>query len=184
MTAATASSILDNRHSGRYAASMASAPHGLAQLRWLVAEVPARLARIDDLQAANKPEPTRWSRKEELGHLVDSAANNHVRLVRVQQETKPHLPGYAQDHWVAAHAYQDMSWAAICDAWLVLNRLLLRVAELAPAAAWERTCRIVGVPHTLADDQAPPVTLGYVLDDYVDHLRHHLYHLGVATDEL
>ena len=161
-----------------------SLPRGLAQLRWLVTEVPARLARIDEAEASNQPEPTRWSKKEELGHLIDSAVNNHVRLVRVQQEEEPQLPGYAQNHWVAAHAYQQMRWAEISAAWLASNRLLLRVAELAPAAAWERTCRIVGVPHSLADDQAPPVTLGYVLDDYVDHLRHHLYHLGVATDEL
>jgi hypothetical protein len=54
---------------------------------------------------ALKPAPDRWSKKEILGHLIDSAANNHQRFVRAQGTPRLEFPGYEQEFWVATQAY-------------------------------------------------------------------------------
>ena len=66
--------------------------------------VPSRLEKLSGDQVESKPSPSAWSPKEELGHLLDSAANNHQRIVRAQFEDNLSMPGYEQNRWVAAHA--------------------------------------------------------------------------------
>src|SRR3989442_12304013 len=76
------------------------APRGLAQLRHALTVVPGRLAGISNRNAAAGPAPDAWSPKQELGHLIDSAANNHQRIVRAQLEDNLALPSYDGDRWV------------------------------------------------------------------------------------
>ena len=78
--------------------------NGLAQLRYALIAIPGRLAAISRERAATRPSPDAWSANEELGHLIDSAANNHQRIVRAQLEDNLALPGYDGDRWVALHA--------------------------------------------------------------------------------
>jgi hypothetical protein len=118
--------------------------------------------------ARARPAPGKWSRQEELGHLVDSASNNHQRLVRAQLEESPAMPGYDGDAWVALHGYQSRDWSEIIDLWLLLNRQLLAAARAAPDAAWSRTLTVGG---------GAPMTLAFLIDDYVRHLAHHLRHI-------
>jgi hypothetical protein len=116
----------------------------LQSLRTLLQELPARLEALppDSVEA----KPTRsWSVKEELGHLLDSAANNHQRIVRAQLEDNPAMPGYDGPAWVVLHAYQKRNWHELIGTWGALNRQLLAAAEAVPDSAWSRTCTIGGV---------------------------------------
>src|SRR6267378_507077 len=89
------------------------APRGLTQLRYVLTVVPARLAGISNGNAAARPGPDSWSAKQELGHLIDSAANNHQRIVRAQLENNLALPGYDGDRWVELHGYQNRNWTEL-----------------------------------------------------------------------
>jgi DinB superfamily len=148
---------------------------GLLLLRALVEQLPARLTKLSGEQVQRKPSLQQWSQKEELGHLLDSAANNHQRIVRTQLEDSPAMPGYDGDKWVALHRYQDRDWDSLIAIWTALNRQLLAAAEAVPNAGWSRTC-------TIAD--AAPLTLKFVFDDYLDHMMQHLRHMGVVVDDL
>ena len=116
-----------------------------------------------------------WSVKEELGHLLDSAANNHQRIVRAQVEDNPAMPGYDGEQWVALHAYQKRDWHELIGTWEALNRQLLAAAEAVPDSAWSRTCTI---------DDSAPLTLQFVFEDYIHHMRDHLRHMKVKIDDL
>ena len=109
-----------------------------------------------------------WCSKEELGHLIDSAANNHQRFVRASIQPEYDGPGYAQDAWVASHGYQDLDWEKLVSFWYGYNLLLAEVIDRIPADKFETPCKI-------GDDA--PVTLRFVIKDYVLHMRHHLDHI-------
>ena len=106
-----------------------------------------------------------WSRKQILGHLLDSAANNHHRFVRAQIQDELTMPGYAQEAWVATQHYQDRSWSDLLAFWLAYNHHLLHLMETVPEYRRRNPIRIGG------DD---PVTLEFLMIDYVRHLKHHL----------
>jgi len=141
-------------------------------LRHLLDTVPSQLAELSDSTAALKPSPEKWSPKEELGHLLDSAANNHQRIVRMLLEDRPTMPGYEQQQWVRIHVYQKRDWRELIDTWAALNRQLLMVAAWVTDSDWTRTCTIAG---------SEPLTLTFVLTDYVAHMAHHLAHIKEAT---
>jgi hypothetical protein len=63
--------------------------HSINRLQDLLDVVPAKLSRIKDTDFVYKPAPDKWSKKEILGHLIDSAANNHQRFIRAQYENIP-----------------------------------------------------------------------------------------------
>ena len=147
----------------------------LQLLRQLLDHLPGRLRALPADKTTHKPAPNTWSPKEELGHLLDSAANNHQRLVSTQLEEKPAMPSYDGDAWVALHRYQHRDWETLIGLWVALNRQLLAAAEAAKDSAWSRTC-------TIAD--SAPLTLQFVFDDYVDHMLQHLRHIGVEVDDL
>src|SRR5580693_10317988 len=114
----------------------------LKQLRALIDEIPARLKELQIARVELKPSPSKWSPKEELGHLLDSAANNHQRIVRTQLQDNPAMPGYEQNRWVAIHAYQRREWKELIEVWQALNRQLLAAAEAVPDSAWSRTLTV------------------------------------------
>jgi hypothetical protein len=147
----------------------------LTSLRDLLQRVPGRLERLSRETVERKPTPSTWSPKEELGHLLDSAANNHQRIVRAQLEDKLALPGYEQTRWVAVNGYERRDWKELIELWQALNRQLLAAAESVPDSAWS---------HTLTVAASEPMTLQFVLEDYVAHMLHHLQHIGIATDDL
>ena len=137
----------------------------LNRLRAIISETPGRLLKIDRQEYESRP-PGKWSKKEILGHLLDSASNNHQRFVCISlSETTMSLPGYAQDDWVAAHNYQQASWPELVEFWVAYNRHLLRVLSHVPEKSWEHWARI-------GDND--PVTLRFLAEDYVRHMEHHL----------
>ena len=124
-----------------------------------------RLRAIDEERASASPAAGKWSPKQVLGHLVDSAANNHQRFVRGQEVAELTLPGYAQNHWVDSQRYDRRPWSEIVGLWVAYNRHLAHVLAQIPADKAEVPCSIGANPQ---------VTLGHIARDYVGHIRHHL----------
>jgi hypothetical protein len=85
------------------------------------------------------------------------------------------MPGYDGNAWVKLHGYRQRDWEELIYLWRALNLQLLTAAEAAPDSAWLRTC-------TIADSQ--PLTLKFVFEDYIEHMLHHLIHLGIEADDL
>jgi hypothetical protein len=124
------------------------------------------LRQITDEAATTKPRPEKWSKKEVLGHLIDSASNNQHKFVRTMQ-ANGHLNfvGYAQDFWVAAQAYNAANWLEIIALWESYNRHLARIIRNAPTEKLE---------HTISIEGSKPFSLRFIMADYVEHLKHHL----------
>jgi DinB superfamily len=148
---------------------------GLTLLQALLDRVQNRLEKIPSGKREAKPAPAQWSPREELGHLLDSAANNHQRIVRAQLEDKPAMPGYDGDRWVELHRYQERDWTELIGLWKALNQQLLAAAKAVPDSAWSRTC-------TIADSN--PLTIEFVFQDYLEHMMHHLQHIGIQVEDL
>jgi DinB family protein len=144
------------------------------KLAEILRKAPLLLSDITEEDAAKPGANGKWSKKQELGHLVDSASNNHQRIVRAQLEADLNLPGYDGDRWVALHNYQSMDWKKIIERWRIMNQHLLRAASAISPQAAERKLTVGG---------GKPITLGFLLTDYVDHLLHHLRHIGIHFGE-
>ena len=148
----------------------------LADFRETIASATARLRAIPEEQSRHKSSPEDWSPIEVLGHLIDSAANNHHRFVRAQFTNDLEFPGYEQDNWVNSQKYRDEAWSDVIQLWSAYNLHLLHVASVIP----EDVLTKHRARHTLDQiafnlvDKSEPATLEYLIRDYVDHLRHHL----------
>src|ERR687889_2348450 len=92
------------------------------ELRGEVAASLPRLRALTESDAGKDRGDGKWVRKEILGHLIDSAANNHQRFVRARAADPFVWPGYEQDAWVAAHGYRDRSWSELVELWVAMNR--------------------------------------------------------------
>ncbi len=125
----------------------------------------ARYAAFSDAQASVRHAADGWSAKEVIGHLIDSAANNTQRFVRAQETGALVFPGYAQDHWVRSQGYQAGEWQDLVAFWRMFNHHVGRVIRCIPPESF-------AIPCTIGD--GPPVTLGFLVEDYLAHLRHHL----------
>lgn len=118
--------------------------------------------------AAGAAAPGRWSRKQELGHLVDSAANNRLRFIRAALEGGYSGPSYDGRGWVEMGGYAAMPWNDLVALWKALNVALAFLVERIPEERLQVTCSI---------GQSPSATLGFVLNDYILHMQHHLDHI-------
>jgi len=134
------------------------------------------LRRLSDQQAARRPAPGKWSPKEVLGHLIDSAGTNHQRFVRARWMDDLVFDGYDQDAWVAAQGYQGAPWAELVTLWSALNLHLARVMRATPADLREREHVRHNLDRVAWRPVAPgaPATLDGFMADYVGHLKHHL----------
>ena len=117
-----------------------------------------------------------WSAKQIVGHLVDSAANNHRRFVLAQYRDDLDFEGYDQDDWVRAQRYDEEDWSQLVGLWRAYNLHLAYVMSRAP----QETLKRERAAHSLDRiafrlvDADQPATLEYLMRDYVDHLKHHL----------
>jgi len=112
-----------------------------------------------------------WSRKQVIGHLIDSASNGHQRLVRAMLSNTLEFPGYDQAGNVRVQAVQDADWLLLVSLWANYNRYLAHMIAQIPVDKLETACRI---------GAREPVTLGFLAEDYLAHLRHHLRQIGLS----
>ncbi|WP_165824107.1 DinB family protein [Pseudochryseolinea flava] len=133
------------------------------ELRHVINEYASRIASIPDAEMSVKPRPEKWSKKEVVGHLVDSAQNNLRRFICGQYESNPSI-SYEQDFWVTANAYQHMTTSDVINLWKLLNERISVILETMPSENYERQCIAGGHARTLA----------WLAQDYVKHLKHHL----------
>lgn len=145
-------------------------------LRATVIRVAAYLAGLEEEAVARRPEPGKWSTKEIIGHLIDSAANNHGRFVRAGLQDDLVFPGYAQAEWVEAQRYQEAPWPRLVELWRDYNLHIAHVIECTPAEIRRRPRARHNLQEIAWQPPPPgvPVTLEYFMRDYVDHLHHHL----------
>lgn len=130
-------------------------------------ELPCLLAISEDEAAMNDGRPGSWTRKQELGHLIDSAANNHMRFVLASIDGEFRGKGYAQDDWVALHACGELEWKFLVEFWYRFNVFLVHLVKRIPEHQLRNSC-VIG---------SNALTLGFVIQDYVRHMQHHVNHI-------
>jgi hypothetical protein len=135
------------------------------QLRSIIAAVEPRLSQMSSEDTGFKPAQKEWSKKEILGHLIDSAANNHQRFVRAVNNIAAQFPTYDQNEWVAIQRYNERPWASLIALWSAYNNHLAHVIECIPEEAGPFPCNI---------GKEDPVPLDFVIKDYHRHVLHHL----------
>lgn len=134
-------------------------------LRNVVAEAYPVLQGLTETEVSEKTDPKKWSKKEILGHLIDSACNNQQKFVRTMAQPHFDFVGYAQNHWVNAQHYQTQDWLELLTFWKTYNLHLAHCIENVEESLLQNTLTIEGVG---------PFTLGFIMADYVEHLKHHL----------
>lgn len=131
---------------------------------------------LDNTSSAKSPAPGKWSPKQLIGHLIDSASNNHQRFVRANFKDDLRFQGYQQEAWVVLQDYQNMDWEELLNLWRSFNLLIARVMEQTPP---EKLIRM-HQKHDLDKiafyrvEAGQPATLAYFMEDYIKHLEHHV----------
>ncbi|TGD81616.1 DinB family protein [Hymenobacter wooponensis] len=139
------------------------------RLRKLLGLLNSSLSSFSEAELAYTPAPGQWSKKEILGHLIDSAANNHRRFVLSQLEPEPLvITPYDQDQWVALSRYQQTPAAELLQLWTLYNRQIVRLLENLPPGATAYRCEF---------DNGYSVTLRWLAEDYVMHMEHHVHQI-------
>ena len=131
-----------------------------------------RLRQISEPESEKPVLSGGWSRKQVIGHLIDSASNNHQRFVRAAQESSLDFPGYDQEGNIRVQAPQEADWLLLVSLWAAYNRYLAHIIARLPASKLETPCRI---------GSRAPVTLRFIATDYLTHLVHHLSQIGGAS---
>jgi len=148
----------------------------VSEFRSTVEAAARRLEQIHERDSRVPLAEGKWSPKQIIGHLIDSAANNHTRFVRAQFTEDLVFPGYDQDQWVEAQRYNDEPWEQLVALWkhynLHLSHLMVGVPEAIKTSPRTKHNLDRIAFHPITEDR--PVTLDYFMRDYVDHLRHHL----------
>src|SRR5262245_44651092 len=137
----------------------------IQRFAYLLDQIPSRIRAINPDIFSQKPAPEKWSKKEILGHLIDSAANNQQRFIRGQFEDSPTV-SYDQDEWVKHNHYQALDAEHVIRLWTLFNTHLLEIIRRVPAENLQRTCKL---------KDGTVQTLQFLIEDYVVHMEHHLH---------
>lgn len=136
--------------------------------------VPGRFLAIDRVSLENKPGPEKWSKKEILGHLVDSAINNLQRLIKIQYE-----PGikivYDQDHWVKIQNYQELEKESVVELWHSMNQQFIRIIKSFPPEKLK-------LEMDTGKDEVELHSAEFLITDYLKHMEHHLMQIFGSLD--
>lgn len=131
----------------------------------LVNEYKTKLMTLLPEEARRKPSPDEWSKQEIVGHLIDSAYNNHQRVMRAMLNQAADYPAYQQEEWVRLSAYNKRDWYTLIDLWMQVNLHLIKVMENVPEEALMNLCGV---------GKEEPVPLKHVIEDYLRHMVMHL----------
>jgi hypothetical protein len=152
------------------------------ELRRVVDDAAPRLLALGE-RSGERRHPGKWSAREIIGHLVDSASNNHQRFVRAQFQDDLVFAGYGQEDWVKAGCYQDAPWDELVTLWRTFNLQIARVMEGVPDSERLRA-RLPHNLHQIGFVRVPedrPATLDHLMRDYIVHLEHHLTQIFGAS---
>lgn len=138
--------------------------NAITRLSYLCQVTPPLLLAIEEAEFSAKPSPNKWSKKQIVGHLIDSATNNHQRFVRTQFEEAPTIV-YDQNKWNTFSYYEEMPGLQSITFWEAYNRQLLELIQHIPPQYLQRECTV---------GNGEKVTLAFLINDYVAHLEHHL----------
>lgn len=116
---------------------------------------------------ANKRNKQNRTIKQILGHLIDSAANNHQRMVRLQYHAKLSFPDYQQDNdlWIALQDYQNADWHTIVQLWKYYNLHMIQVIKSVDETKLD---------HSWLSFENTKVTLQQMIEGYLGHIELHL----------
>ncbi len=148
----------------------------LDEFRQTISTASEQLLQVSAEQSQAPRAEGKWSPKEIIGHLIDSASNNHQRFVRAQFSDDLIFAGYEQEGWVRVQNYQGESWPELVQLWKLYNQHILHVMSLVPEET-RRKLRYKHNLHQIASDslsESEPVTLEWFMRDYVDHMKKHL----------
>jgi hypothetical protein len=136
-----------------------------------------RIRNLPNDTVETRPDSGEWSVKEIVGHLIDSASNNHQRFVRLQVADGLVLPDYSQDNdaWVSIQSYQEAPWGDLLDLWRVFNLHLSRVI---------RTVDEKCIDHVWVVDEDTYITLGELMIGYLRHLNDHIQQINKCIDSM
>ncbi|MED2974623.1 DinB family protein [Fictibacillus sp. B-59209] len=137
----------------------------VSELESNLSSMPKRISKISDLEA--KPLPSKWSKKEILGHLCDSGNVNHQRFVDIIASTQVvTLKSYNQDFFVEIHDYQhSFTVEDILQLWISINKQIAALLVNVSEEQWKLKCQV---------DAQNIQTLEWLVRDYIDHMNHHL----------
>ncbi|MFS0816149.1 DinB family protein [Lysinibacillus sp. 1P01SD] len=137
------------------------------QLQYWIIKVPELFHVMTAEEIAHRPAAKKWSKKEIVGHLCDSAIVNLERLINIQYKASPYVvTTYDQVRWVELQGYQEMPIEAILQLWTSLNKKIIYVLENIAEKSLE-------LPIVMNQQH---LTLASLIQDYVQHLEHHIQH--------
>jgi hypothetical protein len=134
------------------------------RLQWLCENIQPLLTQISNEEFNGFRGEGKWTRKQILGHLIDSAANNHQRFIRAQFEPSPVIV-YEQDSWNRFGHYSEMNAELLITTWVAINLFLAELIQHISPSAYGNLISMGNENH---------VTLAFIIEDYVTHLEHHL----------
>ena len=136
--------------------------HSIAtQLETIIDTYLSQLSSVNEDDFTFKPSPAKWSKKELIGHLIDSAQNNARRFIVAQYEDDPTIL-YNQDKWVAINNYQHWNTKDLVQLWYLLNKQIISVLKNIPGEVSQRICNT-------------SYTIEWLAQDYIKHLKHHMH---------
>ena len=141
--------------------------HVIQELNELVAEYTAKFSAINDSDFSKKPLPTKWSKQELVGHLIDSAQNNLRRFIVTQYESQPPKIVYNQDFWVNANNYQQMRKEEVITLWKLINDRICAVLKSMPESNYIKQ-------SNTGNTEVQLHSLQWLAEDYIRHMKHHL----------
>ncbi|MFC2084302.1 DinB family protein [Bacteroidota bacterium] len=146
------------------------------QFKDYIINISKKLKQIHTDEVSQKVSEEKWSYIEVLGHLIDSASNNHNRFILGQLQDNLVFYGYAQDFWVKSQNYQEADWNQLIDLWKLYNLHLVHVFQNIPETIRNKKYNVHNF-NKIAWRPVPitePVDLNYLIEDYINHLKHHI----------
>ena len=138
----------------------------ISDLTQILQDFPTKFNFISEYEFNSKPTPEKWSKKEVLGHLVDSAQNNLRRFIVGQYHQNDKI-FYDQNFWNTANNYQFESRQDLITLWVLLNKRICAILNNIPIEKYENVI-------DTGRESVSPKTIIWLAEDYVKHMKHHL----------